>query len=182
MVVYEIAMPDGGWAAPWLAVAIVVSAVLLVLSDLTDRTRPLVWPRLKSISVESPREWIVLFAVFVVAVSAVMIVLHDRAAERRQQVFASALARGEVQRVEGPVTDFVPMPYGGHALERFCVAGTCFSYSDFQPTGGFSHTASHGGPIRAGEVVRVSYLCGTILRLEMLAARPPMRAAPAAGP
>ncbi|MEK6347822.1 MAG: hypothetical protein V4764_10100 [Burkholderia sp.] len=182
MVVYEIAAPDGVWAAPWIAGVIVVAVLVLVLRDLTDRTRPLPWSRLKSFSVESPREWLVLLIALVVAVGAVMVLLDVRAARRNQQVLAGALARGEVQRVEGPVTDFVPMPYGGHGRERFCVGGTCFSYSDSQRTGGFHHTALHGGPIRSGAVVRVSYLRGTILRLEMLAVRPPTPAAPAAGP
>ncbi|WP_414447543.1 hypothetical protein AB4851_12995 [Burkholderia sp. 22PA0099] len=182
MVVYEVAAPNGVWLAPWIAGVLVASVLLLVLFDLTDRTRPLLWPRLKSISIASPKEWIALCAPFVMAACAVMVLLDDHAAERRQQVFASALAHGKVQQVEGPVTEFMPMPYGGHALERFCVDGTCFSYSDYQPTGGFSNTASHGGPIRAGEVVRVSYLYGTILRLEMLVGRPPIHAATAARP
>ena len=69
--------------------------------------------------------------------------------------------------VQGPVTDFVPMPYTGHAHESFLVGGRKFSYSDYILTGCFNTTASHGGPIRPGLVVRVSYSGNCILRLEV---------------
>ncbi|WP_321797617.1 hypothetical protein [Burkholderia sp. BCC1988] len=65
------------------------------------------------------------------------------------------------------MTAFEPMPYGGHAMERFCVGQVCFSYSDYVVTGGFNNTASHGGPIRAGLPVRVSYVDGLIVKLEV---------------
>jgi hypothetical protein len=69
--------------------------------------------------------------------------------------------------VEGLVTNFVPMPYGGHSEESFTVGGKTFTYSDFNLTAGFNNTRSHGGPIDAGELVRVSYIGNTILRLEI---------------
>jgi len=70
--------------------------------------------------------------------------------------------------VSGPVREFVPMPYHGHAYERFCVEEECFQYSDFDETGGgFNNTQSHGGPIKAGLPVRVTYVGGTIVRLEV---------------
>lgn len=59
--------------------------------------------------------------------------------------------------VEGPVVDFVPMPFEGHANESFDVRGVRFSYSDYEITDAFNNSASHGGPIRAGEVVRICY-------------------------
>jgi hypothetical protein len=80
---------------------------------------------------------------------------------------AAALADGEARVVEGEVTHFIPMPAAGHAMERFCVQQACFAYSDFVVAGGFNHTASHGGPIRAGLPVRVTYLGNVILRLEI---------------
>ncbi|MEO7576992.1 MAG: hypothetical protein ABIT83_05210, partial [Massilia sp.] len=73
-----------------------------------------------------------------------------------------------------PVADFVPMPAAGHAMERFCVQQACFSYSDFVIGGGFNNTASHGGPIRAGLPVRVTYVDGDIVKLEIA----PQAAAP----
>jgi hypothetical protein len=60
--------------------------------------------------------------------------------------------------VTGVVRDFVPMPYEGHAWEQFCVQTACFHYSDYYLTGGFNHTSSHGGPIRAGRPVRITYV------------------------
>jgi hypothetical protein len=69
--------------------------------------------------------------------------------------------------VEGIVTKFSPMPASGHAMERFCVSGTCFEYSDFTVTAGFNNTASHGGPIREGLQVRVTHVGNSILKLEV---------------
>ena len=69
--------------------------------------------------------------------------------------------------VEGTVTDFKPMPVTGHAMEKFCVSGACFAYSDYVVTGGFNNTSSHGGPIREGLQVRVTYVDNAIVKLEM---------------
>lgn len=80
---------------------------------------------------------------------------------------ANATRNGTAKVVEGQVTDFTPMPYGGHALESFCVSGACFEYSDYVITTGFNNTSSHGGPIRAGLPVRVTYVGGTIVKLEI---------------
>ena len=78
-----------------------------------------------------------------------------------------ALQSGQAQVVEGVVTDFVPMPYEGHADERFAVDGHYFSYSDYVVTAGFNHTSSHGGPIRSGINVRVTFVGNVIVRLEV---------------
>jgi hypothetical protein len=71
--------------------------------------------------------------------------------------------------VEGPVVDFVPMPFTGHAQESFSVAGVPFHYSDYGVTDAFNNTASHGGPIDANAYVRICYDPGdnAILRLEI---------------
>jgi len=88
------------------------------------------------------------------------------------------VCREPVQKVSGVVTDFVPMPVGGHAEEHFCVQGVCFSYSDFSLTGGFNNTRSHGGPIQSGTTVQVLYVQdqrlggNVIVRLEVAAENP----------
>jgi hypothetical protein len=79
---------------------------------------------------------------------------------------ADAVHSGKYAVVQGPVTSFVPMPYGGHAEESFCVQKKCFSYSDYVVTTGFNNTASHGGPIHEGLQVRITYIDNIILRLE----------------
>jgi hypothetical protein len=79
----------------------------------------------------------------------------------------SAVRDGRVSMIEGTVKQFKPMPYTGHARERFCVQDTCFEYSDFIVTSGFNNTSSHGGPIREGLRVRVTHVRGTIVRLEL---------------
>jgi hypothetical protein len=81
---------------------------------------------------------------------------------------SSAAASGRTKVVEGTVTSFKPMPASGHAMERFCVKDACFEYSDYVITAGFNNTASHGGPIKEGLPVRVTYVDNTIVRLEVL--------------
>jgi len=83
---------------------------------------------------------------------------------------------GAFEVVEGPVENFDPMPAWGHKHEAFSVRGVEFSYSDFRITSAFNNSASHGGPIRRGAYVRVSYVGGDhstdsnqIIRLEMRA-------------
>jgi hypothetical protein len=73
-----------------------------------------------------------------------------------------ALQRGDAQVVEGRVEEFTPMPFNGKAQERFTVCGVPFSYSDSIETGGFNRSSSHGGPIREGLWIRISYVGNTI--------------------
>ena len=80
---------------------------------------------------------------------------------------AKALRDGRVSIIEGRVTDFVPMPYGGHPDEQFTVSGVRFSYSDYIVVPCFNNTTSHGGPIRDGLWVRLSYRGNCILKIEV---------------
>ena len=80
---------------------------------------------------------------------------------------AQALRDGRVSTIEGRVTDFVPMPYGGHSNEHFTVHGVQFSYSDYLIAPCFNNTSSHGGPIREGLWVRLSYRDNCILKIEV---------------
>jgi hypothetical protein len=86
---------------------------------------------------------------------------------REYLVLHEAYRNGHYSVVEGEVENFHPMPYAGHQDECFSVKGTSFCYSDFEPTAGFNNTASHGGPIRSGLPVRVAYVDGHILRIEV---------------
>jgi hypothetical protein len=80
--------------------------------------------------------------------------------------------------IEGTVDNFVPMPATGHAEESFSVADVPFSYSDYVVSDGFNNAASLGGPIRAGQHVRICYDPETsaILRLEIRDYSGPVRA------
>jgi hypothetical protein len=69
--------------------------------------------------------------------------------------------------VEGTVKQFVPMPVNGHSEESFVVNGKKFAYSDFEVTGGFNNTSSHGGPIHEGLKVRIAYTGDDIIHLEV---------------
>jgi hypothetical protein len=78
-----------------------------------------------------------------------------------------AYQKGNYQTVEGVVYDFHPMPYEGHQDECFSVQDQRFCYSDYEVAPGFHNAASHGGPIRSGLYVRIAYLDGRILRLDI---------------
>jgi hypothetical protein len=78
-----------------------------------------------------------------------------------------SLMSGKAGYVEGIVTNFIPMPYQGHAQESFNVDGVSFNYSDYGVTAGFNNSASHGGPIREGIHVRIWYSGNDILKLQI---------------
>ena len=78
-----------------------------------------------------------------------------------------SLMSGKAGYVEGIVTNFIPMPYQGHAQESFKVDGVPFNYSDYVVTAGFNNSASHGGPIREGLHVRIWYSGNDILKLQI---------------
>jgi hypothetical protein len=90
----------------------------------------------------------------------------------------SAFKSGRYSVVEGAVENFRPMPYEGHANEEFQVGSVRFSYSDYEDRPGFNQSSSHGGPIREGLKVKISYSddCGewpnTILKLEVQSKTP----------
>jgi hypothetical protein len=79
--------------------------------------------------------------------------------------------------VQGPIQNFVPMPYDGHGYESFSVAGVPFKYSDYLVTDAFNDTASHGGPMDKNDYVRICYdpRGNQILRLEISDFRGPTR-------
>lgn len=76
--------------------------------------------------------------------------------------------QGDYKVVEGTVTNFKPMPRSGHAEESFSVNGVTFFYSDYNLShAGFHNAASHGGPIRQGLHVKISYHDDRILKVEI---------------
>ena len=79
----------------------------------------------------------------------------------------NALEHGKTTVIEGKVENFIPMPYEGHSMESFTVAGHKFEYSDYEVTAGFNRTSSHGGPIRSGMYVRIHAVGSKIARLEV---------------
>jgi hypothetical protein len=85
----------------------------------------------------------------------------------QRSALVSALREGSTSVVAGPVRDFVPMPWSGHAQECFRVQATTFCYSDFEVSPGFNNARSHGGPIREGIQVRIHHVNSVIARLEV---------------
>lgn len=77
-----------------------------------------------------------------------------------------ALLDHDYSIAEGVVSDFIPMPPGGHATESFRVNGVNFSYG-----GGFGSTVFNSewnkGAIRDGVEARVSYRGSDILKIEV---------------
>lgn len=99
------------------------------------------------------------------------------ATRSESKTLRDALQNGSAEVVEGRVEGFVPMPYTGHARERFTVCGVPFSYSDYEVTEGFNRTSSHGGPLREGSWVRITHVGNLIGRLEIAQADPGANAA-----
>lgn len=60
--------------------------------------------------------------------------------------------------MEGSVEQFHPKSQAGGGYETFKVGDVAFLYSDYESTPGFNQTASHGGLIREGLPVRVTYV------------------------
>lgn len=80
---------------------------------------------------------------------------------------SQAVKSGNVDVVEGLVSQFDPMPWEGHKMERFCVQNECFAYSNYWKTSGFNNATSHGGPIQEGLQVRVTFVRNAIVKLEV---------------
>lgn len=79
--------------------------------------------------------------------------------------YVQAYRSGNYAVVEGPVEDL----YQDSKMECFSVRHVRFCYGDAVIQPGFNQTASHGGPIREGLPVRVTYYDGQILRMDIAA-------------
>jgi hypothetical protein len=77
------------------------------------------------------------------------------------------LVAGRYRLIDGAVKGFRPMPWDGRQ-ESFTVGDIKFSYSDYVLTPCFNNTASHGGLMRAGLRVRISYIDDCILKIEIV--------------
>jgi hypothetical protein len=93
-----------------------------------------------------------------IALGLCVVLLAMRGIENRHDNLVESANSGKVGVVEGIVENFHPMPATGHDTERFTVGGESFAYSDYEITGGFNNAASHGGPIRAGLPVRITFV------------------------
>jgi hypothetical protein len=93
-----------------------------------------------------------------IALGLCVVLLAMREIENRHNSLVESASSGKVRVVEGVVENFHPMPTAGHDTERFTVAGESFAYSDYEVTGGFNNTASHGGPLSAGLPVRITFV------------------------
>lgn len=74
---------------------------------------------------------------------------------------------GNFSVVQGTVENFHPMPPQGHASECFSVTDQTFCYANTVISASFNQDSAHGGPIRAGLPVRVSYIGEDILKIEV---------------
>lgn len=131
---------------------VVVGLVLFVRRKENPTSFPEHWTRLGPL-------FVMFFGILWIGVFALNYSLYAR--------LHNAVGREEYRTVEGRVTEFIPMPYEGHADESFVVNGHRFSYSDYDLTKGFNWTQSHGGPIREGLQVRIAYVDDSIVKLEI---------------
>jgi hypothetical protein len=150
-VVFDVA--NHGYTAWWFPAAgigFMIISILLFRHERSER--------------QNKRHW---QTTFMVAFSTVWTVVALVGTGREYLRARAARSAGTFQTVEGVVQDFVPEPYSGHAEESFKVAGIPFRYSDYVVTAGYHQSRSHGGVIEPGLHVRVGYLDGVILKLEV---------------
>jgi len=121
----------------------------------------------KRLSENRPRQLVNVFLWFFLLFSLIWTLIAGFGVGLEQASLRSDYAAGHYKVVEGTVENFDPMPYEGHKDESFTVKGVKFSYSDFHVSPGFNNAASHGGPIKEGLHVRISYIGNTILKLEV---------------
>jgi hypothetical protein len=146
----------------WRIATICLILVLAGIAAVVLRNKFAVWAFWPKSTRRLAAPFAVLFLLVTVAISASIFWLLIKG---RNDLLAKSDSSAKV--VEGPVHQFVPAPYVGHADESFCVREKCFSYSDYEVTGGFNRTRSHGGPIREGLPVRVTYVGDLITKLEV---------------
>ena len=160
--VFEVGQKSGEKFAFFIAAGVAIGVLALVgLMALRDSRRQ------HSLALNA-LAYVVLGGAVFAASTSVWWITHEGSADE----IARAVDLASV--VEGPVENFVPMPYQGHSLESFDVAGVHFAYSDYVLTSGFNNTSSHGGPIRQGLYVRIHYVrlgrsedANSIVRLEI---------------
>jgi hypothetical protein len=150
-VVFDVANHGNpNWRVPLIGLGFLAISVLILVNE---RSAP-----------HNKRHWYTIPMVVFSALWTVIALIGTGGAYLRTQ---AARASGAFKTVEGEVEDFVPQPYSGHALETFKVAGIPFGYSDYVLTAGYHQSRSHGGAIQPGVHVRIGYLDGEILKLEV---------------
>lgn len=124
------------------------------------------------------------FGWFVFLLGVLWIVSVKTVISRDFEGLEAAYLNGEFQVQEGRVDSFKPASYcpGERSVgwgngpgvrepdsaESFFIDKLKFTYADSVITGGFNHTKPCGGPLREGQIVKVSHVDGVILRLEIL--------------
>jgi hypothetical protein len=150
--VFDVASIQYGWMLlPFGLIAVILGIILVA-----DRNLIAGWWRTCS-------RWRKIFTIACLGLAAVWATLMLTTTILRHEQLSNAERGGTAKVVEGTVRNFTVLPKS----ERFCVAAKCFEYSDYVITGGFNNTSSHGGPIREGLPVRVTYVGATISKLEV---------------
>lgn len=74
-------------------------------------------------------------------------------------VIINAYELGDYSIIEGEVENFIPMPYEGHANEKFDINGVVFEYSNNLVVTGYNKTKYHGGVItKNGQRLKIGYV------------------------
>jgi hypothetical protein len=165
---YRVVFDLASTGVAWWPVAVISAIVAAVIFGLSKQIIAVASSRSKDGPSRFSERYIVI-AMMVAAFVFITAVVYTVYAKELRLI---AEERTSATIVEGVVSHFVPMPYTGHAMERFCVSATCFAYSDYVITGGFNNASSHGGPIREGLHVRIKHVNGVIVRLEVEGERP----------
>lgn len=136
-----------------MLILVVVSIVLMKFPEILAKNRS------RESAIKLARVWLTgsLSLVFLTLVISIYTEKH----------VVDAYLEGKYKVVEGRVEQFNPMSYSGHGKESFIVDHVRFEYSQNIVKPGFRKTRTRGGPIRDGLNVRISYMGGMILKLEI---------------
>ena len=145
------AATDGFRAWPFVGVGLVITAVGAALVF-----APSVMEELAPGGLQGSARKVFSWVFFLFALT--LLVLVGVANVRSYLEVRSASLNASCTLVSGVVSNFVPMPYGGHAMESFTVGEVPFEFSNYVMTSGFNNTQSHGGPIRQGLPVEICYI------------------------
>ena len=157
---YELAYSMSGIGfGPWFVV--VLGALLLCAAVLVLRGPA-------PASVKVPLFRAIAFKTFILLVGVVWTLAGAMQLLTAYRLSRAAANLSTLQVVEGPVRNFHRTTTArGIVTESFCVQSMCFEYSDGHMSSGLNPSDPPSRLIREGRPVRVGYVSGTIVRLEV---------------
>ena len=150
--IFDVIQNGVHWLTPFV---IVVAAALFLLIG---------WVLRQSGERNASARGLIFQAVGGIGVLGALVFLASAVAEYREA--SKLIADHRCSVIEGEVSNFIPMPPGGHAVESFRINGVAFSYgSGWGST--YFNSEWNGGLLHDGVHARVTYRGADILKVEV---------------